>query len=201
MPFFGGLVQNQVLVMQPPTLKARPPVCLVGCGIMGVCGQLCLTTTIELRTIKQMKAEYNTSRAVSNHFVRYMYKINHANDYSFALKADPDYANVYDAWWALIDINNQMFKETGRVRFGIQHGRRPPSLPHLTPPHNSTVPHEPVRRHPLALRLGVPHLRRLRQARRALRPHRGLLRARHRCVFANAPRSCRISRLGPDGFT
>lgn len=22
MPFFGGLVQNQVLVMQPPTLKA-----------------------------------------------------------------------------------------------------------------------------------------------------------------------------------
>lgn len=43
MPYFGGLVQNQVLVMQPPTL--------------------------------QMKAEYNTSRAVSNHFVRYMYKI------------------------------------------------------------------------------------------------------------------------------
>lgn len=23
MPFFGGLVQNQVLVMQPPTLKVR----------------------------------------------------------------------------------------------------------------------------------------------------------------------------------
>ncbi len=30
MPYFGGLVQNQVLVMQPPTLQARDgmPVCL-----------------------------------------------------------------------------------------------------------------------------------------------------------------------------
>ena len=42
-----------------------------------------------LITRLQLSAEYNTSRAVSNHFVRYMYKIHHANDYSFALKADP----------------------------------------------------------------------------------------------------------------
>lgn len=72
-----------------------------------------------LNDTTQMKAEYNTSRAVSNHFVRYMYKINHANDYSFALRADHDYANVYDAWWALIDINNQMFKETGRYPMNL----------------------------------------------------------------------------------
>jgi hypothetical protein len=32
---------------------------------------------------------------------------------SFALKVDDDYTNIYDAWWALIDINNEMFRDTG----------------------------------------------------------------------------------------
>ncbi len=124
-------------------------------------------------------------------------QINHANDYSFALKADPDYANVYDAWWALIDINNQMFMETGRVRCclrclpvtrgAIQNQHTTPSQNKHTHTHththtHKTVSHEPLRRHPLALGLGVPPLRRLRPPRRALRPHRGLLRAWHRCV-------------------
>ncbi|TFJ85852.1 hypothetical protein NSK_002672 [Nannochloropsis salina CCMP1776] len=61
----------------------------------------------------QLKAEYNTSRASSQHFVRYIEHITHANDYSFALKVDDDYTNIYDAWWALIDINNEMFRDTG----------------------------------------------------------------------------------------
>lgn len=87
MPFFGGLVQNSVLIMQPPSF--------------------------------QLKAEYNTSRASSTHFVRYIEHIYHANDYSFALKVDDDYTNIYDAWWALIDINNQMFLEKGQYPMNL----------------------------------------------------------------------------------
>lgn len=34
MPFFGGLVQNQVLVMQPPTLQVRGHVWVI-CGPVG----------------------------------------------------------------------------------------------------------------------------------------------------------------------
>jgi hypothetical protein len=32
---------------------------------------------------------------------------------SFSLKVDDDYTNIYDAWWAMIDINNEMFRDTG----------------------------------------------------------------------------------------